>query len=365
MFEKTLIASIFYGGGSIGFSRGHIELLLDEVKALKPTIFPSIPVLYNHIYDIIMNNINSNTLSKNLFDIGYNLAKYDYRFSNMLLEKTLFKSIRNELGGKVRLIISGVSTTDPKILEFMKVCFRCNVMQIYGLSETVSCISIVNHHDKNLNNVGCPSVCGEICVKRNYNLEYLYSLDNNVIEGELLYRGANLFKGYYSGSDESCGNQYQIDNIITDKVLDQDGWFHTGDFIKILNNGAICFIDRISNIIKLDNGKFISFEKIERTLETVPNIYQSFVYGENAKSTIIALLVLKDRTQIPNIEIDIIAHINTIFRNSELYDFEIPSRILILDASFTLQNGLLTPTFKLQRQQIIKKYITLINKIYY
>ena len=100
-------------------------------------------------------------------------------------------------------------------------------------------------------------------------------------------------------------------------------------------------------------------------METVPNIYQSFVYGENAKSTIIALLVLKDRTQIPNIEIDIIAHINTIFRNSELYDFEIPSRILILDVPFTLQNGLLTPTFKLHRDQIIKKYITLINKIYY
>jgi long-chain acyl-CoA synthetase len=358
MFEKTIIASIFYGGGSIGFSRGYIELLLDDVKALKPTIFPSIPVLYNRIYDIIMSNINSNTLSKNLFNIAYKLAKYDYMVSNMLLEKTLFKSIRDELGGKVRLMISGVSTTNHKILEFMKLCFRCNIIQIYGLSETALCISIVNHNDKNLNNVGCPTVCGETCVKRNY------SLNNNIIEGELLYRGANLFKGYYSGTDESCGNEYQIDNIITDKLIDKDGWFHTGDFVKILNNGAIQFIDRISNIIKLDNGEFISFEKIERTLETVPNIYQSFVYGENVKSSIIALLVLKDRTKIPNIEIDIIAHINKIFRSSELYDFEIPSRILILDVPFTLQNGLLTPTFKLQRDQIIKKYITLINKIY-
>jgi len=365
IFEKTLIASIFYGGGSIGFSRGDIDLLLDEVKALKPTIFSTIPVLYNRVYDIFMNNINSNTLSKNIFNIGYKLAKYDYNISNMLLEKTLFKSIRDELGGKVRLTISGVSAIDPKIIEFMKLCLRCNVMQIYGLSETASCISIVNHHDKNLNNVGVASVCGEICVKRNYNLEYLYSLYNNVIEGELLYRGANLFKGYYSGSNESSGNKYQIDNIITDKVLDEDGWFHTGDFVKILNNGAICFIDRISNIIKLDNGEFISFEKIERTLETVPNIYQSFVYGENGKSIIIALLVLKDRTQIPNIEIDIIAHINTIFRNSGLNKFEIPSRILILNTPFTLQNGLLTPTFKLKRNEIIKKYITIINKIYY
>ena len=361
IFEKIHISSILYGGGSIGFSRGDINLLLDDIKTLQPTIFPIIPVLYNRIYDMIMHSINSNVFSRNLFHLGYKLAKYDYRISNTLLEKTLFKSIREELGGRVRLMISGTALIESKILDFMKVCFCCNVIEQYGLTETTACISFTKQYDKTLGHIGGPITCGEICVNRVPHLEYISDVVNNVVKGELLYRGDNVFQGYYSGTDESCGNEYQIDYNLTNNVLDKDGWFHTGDFVEILNNGAIRLIGRISNIIKLDNGEFISFEKIQSTLETVPNVYQAFVYGENKKSNIIALLVLKDRTQIPNIETDLMAHMDTTCRTSGFKQFEIPNRILILNTPFTVENGCMTPTFKLKREQIIKKYNSILR----
>jgi len=363
MFEKSLILSVFFGGGCTGFSRGNIDLLLDDIKALKPTILSSVPMIYKHIYDLIMSNLNSDMLTRNLFYYGYKISKYDFNLPNTFLKKTIYKSIRNQLGGDIRIMIIGNGIIESKIVDFMKICFDCIVIQQYGLTETAGCISLSNHYDKLSNNVGGPIVCGEFCIKRLPHFEFSVDKIYTLLKGELLYRGVNLFKGYYTGITKENGDVYQIDTDLHNMHIDNDGWYHTGDYVVILKNGAIRFIDRIDNIVKIGNDNILSYEKIERIIEMVPNIHQSIVYYKNDTSTIVTLVVLKDRLDMPNLETDLLAQINTICRDLGVLKCEIPTHVSIINAPFTIENGLLTPLYKLQRNQIIKKYMTIINKI--
>lgn len=363
MFEKNIILSIFFGGGCIGFSRGNINLLLDDIRALKPTILASVPVLYKHIYDLIIDNLNSEILTRNLFYYGYKISKYDFNLPNTFLKNTIFKSIRNQLGGEIRMMIIGNGIIESEIVDFMKICFNCIVIQQYGLTETAGCISLSKHYDKLSNNAGGPIVCGEFCIKRLKHLEFVSDNIGTLLKGELLYRGINLFKGYYTGMTEENSDVYQIGKDLSNMHIDNDDWYHTGDYVVILKNGAIRFIDRIDNIVKIDNDKIVSYEKIERVIEMGPNIHQSIVYYKNDTSTIIALVVLKDRLDIPNLETDLLAQINTICREHGFLISEIPTHISIINTPFTLENGLLTPFYKVHRNQIIKKYMSIINKM--
>jgi len=363
MFEKNIILSIFFGGGCIGFSRGNINLLLDDIRALKPTILASVPVLYKHIYDLIIDNLNSEILTRNLFYYGYKISKYDFNLPNTFLKNTIFKSIRNQLGGEIRMMIIGNGIIESEIVDFMKICFDCIVIQQYGSTETAGCISLSKHYDKLSNNAGGPIVCGEFCIKRLKHLEFVSDNIGTLLKGELLYRGINLFKGYYTGMTEENSDVYQIGKDLSNMHIDNDDWYHTGDYVVILKNGAIRFIDRIDNIVKIDNDKIVSYEKIERVIEMGPNIHQSIVYYKNDTSTIIALVVLKDRLDIPNLETDLLAQINTICREHGFLISEIPTHISIINTPFTLENGLLTPFYKVHRNQIIKKYMSIINKM--
>lgn len=363
MFEKNIILSIFFGGGCIGFSRGNINLLLDDIRALKPTILASVPVLYKHIYDLIIDNLNSEILTRNLFYYGYKISKYDFNLPNTFLKNTIFKSIRNQLGGEIRMMIIGNGIIESEIVDFMKICFDCIVIQQYGSTETAGCISLSKHYDKLSNNAGGPIVCGEFCIKRLKHLEFSSDNIGTLLKGELLYRGINLFKGYYTGMTEENSDVYQIGKDLSNMHIDNDDWYHTGDYVVILKNGAIRFIDRIDNIVKIDNDKIVSYEKIERVIEMGPNIHQSIVYYKNDTSTIIALVVLKDRLDIPNLETDLLAQINTICREHGFLISEIPTHISIINTPFTLENGLLTPFYKVHRNQIIKKYMSIINKM--
>jgi long-chain acyl-CoA synthetase len=245
----------------------------------------------------------------------------------------------------------------------MKMCFNCCVIQQYGLTETSGCISLTNHYDKTTNHVGGPLVCGEFCLKPIQNFDSIKDIAPTNFKGELLYRGVNLFKGYYTGNNQILNDLYQIDTNITDIFIDKDGWFHTGDYVSILKNGAICYLDRIDNMVKLKNDIILSYEKLERTIEMIPNIYQSFVYYDNQTAKIVALLVLNERLVEPNKEPDLLAHINTMCRNMSFNEDEIPKRVSILNSPFSIINGLLTPCFKLNREQIIKKYFPIINKL--
>lgn len=357
IFERVITLSVFYSGASIGFSRGDLSLFLDDIQALKPSIFPSVPRLYNYIYKMIMDRINNNIITKNIFKFGYNIGKFDYSISNVILEKTLFKSIRDVLGGKIRIMLSGSATIAPSVLEFMKVCFNCNVVEGYGLTETASCISITKPYDTSLNHVGGPIVCGEICIKPLFNFG---NITNDNLCGELLYRGTNLSPGYFSNQDEHCGNDYQIG----DNIRNNSGWFQTGDFVEVLENGSIRVLERISNIFQLNNNKLIFPERIEKIIETSPNVLQSFIYGDNSKSNTVALVVLKDRQLCPNLEIDLLCNITKVCRDNRLLQYEIPVKVAIIISPFTIGNTMMTPTFKLCRDNIIKQYKYIINELY-
>lgn len=363
IFEKTIILSIIFGGGCIGFSRGDINLLLEEITSLQPTIFASIPSVYNHIYDTIISYVNTDFVLKNMFYYGCKIAKYDFSIPNSFLQKTIFKSIRRYLGDNIRIMINGHGILHHKIIDFFKMCFNCSFIQQYGLTETSGCISLTNHYDKNTNHVGGPIVCGEFCLKKQPDLYSISECLPLQLKGELLYRGINVFKGYYTGLNQNTNDIYQIDNDLTNLFVDKDGWFHTGDYVSVLKNGAINYIDRVDNIVKVDDDIILSYEKIERTIEMIPNVYQSLVYYDNISSTLIALLVLKDRLAEPNLEVDLLANINNICRNLGFNNKEIPKRISILNIAFSIDNGMLSPVYKLQRDQIIKKYTTIINKL--
>lgn len=363
IFEKNIIFSILFGGGCIGFSRGDINLLFNEINALKPTVLSSIPYLFKNLYNTILLNLDKNIITRNLFDYIYKIAKYEYTIPNIFLERTIFKRIKEELGGNLRLIIIGYGSLEPKIIDFMKVCFDCCIIQQYGLTETSSCIALSNPYTKILKSHGIPVVSGEFCIRANSELSINIDKNNTFIHGELLYRGYNLFHNYFIGWTEEDDNLIKKNHVSKIRYIDKDGWFHSGDYVSIINNGSIFYIDKIENIVKIENGIYISYEQIEKVIELVPNIARCMVYYIPDKLKLIALIVLENRFAYPNIEIDILDHINSLCRNAGFKNYEIPTNIAIIDNSFTIDNGMLTSMYRLNRINILNKYNILIDKL--
>jgi len=351
MFERIVQTAAYFGSSRIGFSRGDPKLILDDIKLLCPTIFPSVPRLYNRIYDMILKTIRQKgNLAQILFNLGYNLGQMYSPWVNSILGRTIFRRIRKALGGKVRLMITGSAPIQPEVLEFMRVCFGCPVIEGYGQTETAAGVSLTRLDDFTVGHVGGPLTCCEIRLESVEEMNYL-AKDK---KGEICYRGNNIFKGYYGNTDL----EYGIDPIKTADAIDRDGWLHSGDIGEILPNGAIKIIDRKKNIFKLSQGEYIAPEKLENIYSLCPDIQQVFIYGDSLQSSLVALVISEKSEE------EILEQMKTIGRVQGLKGLEIPSAVSKLSEPMTVENGMLTPTFKFKRHEISKKYRELINSLY-
>lgn len=371
-YERLLECYCVLNGARIGFFQGDVKLLLDDIKELQPTLFPSVPRLLNRIYDKVMSQINSGSgIKKKLFNMALaskeNELKKSIIRNDSLWDKIVFKKIQASLGGKVKLITTGSAPLSPKVLHFLRCCAGCPVVEGYGQTECHAVCSVTLVGDPDTGNVGPPLPCCEIKLADVEEMNY-YAKDN---KGEVCIKGPNVFLGYYR------------DQAKTEEALDKDGWLHTGDIGQWLENGTLKIIDRKKNIFKLAQGEYIAPEKIENVYVRSPLVAQVFIHGESLKSSLVGVVVpdpevlpgwaktnlhvtqtMEELCANPDVKKQIMTDLTNIGKTGGLHSFEQVKDIFLYPEQFSVENGLLTPTFKAKRHELKLKFKSEIDEMY-
>ncbi|XBH90959.1 hypothetical protein VPH35_082479 [Triticum aestivum] len=284
IYERANQIALLHYGVAIGFYQGDNLKLMDDLAALRPTVFASVPRLYNRIYSAITNAVkDSGGLKERLFRTAYNAkrqALVNGRNPSPMWDKLVFNKIKARLGGRVRLMTSGASPLSADVMEFLRICFGGEVLEGYGMTETSCVITTMDIGDKLIGHVGSPNPSCEVKLvdvpEMNYTCE-----DQPYPRGEICVRGPTIFRGYYK------------DEVQTRDVIDNDGWLHTGDIGLWLPGGRLKIIDRKKNIFKLAQGEYIAPEKIENVYAKCKFIAQCFIYGDSFNSFLVAIVAVE------------------------------------------------------------------------
>lgn len=338
-------------GATIAYAES-IKQLSNNLKEVRPTIMISVPRIFEKFHDAVWDKINSSSsFNKKIFK--WALRKTPGSLSYRIADLFVFKKVRQQLGGKLRLTISGGASLNENIGRFF-LKMGIIILEGYGLTETSPVICANQEHDFKFGTVGkmIPGVKVKITDKK-----------------EILVKGPNVFKGYLKNKEE------------TKSAFDKDEWFYTGDLGFIDKQGFLTVIGRKKEMIVTSGGKNVWPEKIENLLSNDRFISQSIVIG-NDKKFISALVVpdwqeieiyLKERN-LPLQEHDKLTknpELLTMFQeridkkiNPNLSEFEKVKKFKLLPQEFSHEQDELTPTLKLRRHIIENHHKKSIESMY-
>ena len=375
IYERVTILVCLFAGSRAGFFRGDVLGLLDDIAELKPTVFCSVPRLWNRIYDKVQAGIREGGFVKQkLFSLAYAAKKKALEEGKpppAMWDKLVFSKLREKLGGRVRYMSTGSAPISAEVMEFLRVCFGGTVFEGYGMTESACVISKTHEDDFSCGHVGSPVPCCEVKLDSVPEMNYTVN-DAPYPRGEVCVRGPSVFKGYYKAQDK------------TDEVLDAEGWLHTGDIGLWLPGGRLKIIDRKKNIFKLAQGEYVAPEKIENVYARSRFVAQSFVYGDSLTSSLVAVVVPDEEVLVPWAKSKghpsagdfaklcadpaIGKHVHgsmvAVGKEAGLKGFEQAKAIHLHPELFSVENGLFTPTFKLKRPQARARFQQDIDRMY-
>lgn len=363
-YERTLVYLYQYLGMSVYYSES-IATIAQEMKEIHPTMMTCVPRLLEKIYLKVKQTGNEKKgLARIIFRWAMQLAeKYTvegrsklYDMKLRIADKLVYRKIREKLGSDCfDIIVSGAASLQPNISAFFS-AIKMPVYEGYGMTECSPVIATSSNvpHGREAGFVG-PALPGiEIKISET---------------GEIMCRGHNVMLGYYKLPE------------LTAEVIDNDGWFHTGDLGEFNQYGLLKITGRMKNLFKTSLGKYINPDIIEMKF-TESNFFENIVvFGENEKYA--AALIIPDfdfiKSWCKKHEIsysndhdmlnnqDVKTRLaNEIKRiNSFFGDTEKIKRYCFIEDSWTVANGILTPTLKVKRSVVKEKYSNLINKLFH
>ena len=327
--------------GAKVFYAQKIEKLLENMSEAKPTIMTAVPRFYQNLYNKININLKKQTgIKAKLIEATLRLGKkkligqemtFFEKLINIIVEELVRKKIKKQFGGNLKAFVSGGGALDQEIGEFLN-SIGLPTLQGYGLTETSPVVSCNPIHKIRVETVGPPFKGNQVKIAD---------------DGEILVKGENVMLGYWNKKEE------------TDKVI-INGWLHTGDIGEIdPKDGYLKITDRKKDIIVSAGGDNISPAKIENMITNEPEVDQCMVYGDK-KNYIVALIVpnkdfLNQKEKIQNVIEKI---------NKKLTLLEKIKKIQLIDESFSIENGLMTPTMKVKRKKVTEKYKNQLEKLY-
>ena len=363
-YERTLVYLYQYLGMSVYYSES-IATIAQEMKEIHPTMMTCVPRLLEKIYLKVKQTGNEKKgLARIIFRWAMQLAeKYTvegrsklYDMKLRIADKLVYRKIREKLGSDCfDIIVSGAASLQPNISAFFS-AIKMPVYEGYGMTECSPVIATSSNvpHGREAGFVG-PALPGiEIKISET---------------GEIMCRGHNVMLGYYKLPE------------LTAEVIDNDGWFHTGDLGEFNQYGLLKITGRMKNLFKTSLGKYINPDIIERKF-TESNFFENIVvFGENEKYA--AALIIpdfdfikswckkheisysNDHNMLNNQDVKTrlaneIKRINSFFGDTEKI-----KRYCFIEDSWTVANGILTPTLKVKRSVVKEKYSNLINKLFH
>ena len=330
--QIALGAKVFYAES--------LERLLLNIKEAKPTIMTAVPRFYNNFYNKIkLNTKKTKGFKKLIFnktiELGEKLILHKNitnieKIINYFLDILVRRKIKKNLGGNIKAFISGGGPLDPQVGLFLN-ALGLKTMQGYGLTEASPVVSCNPVNFIKVETVG----------------KVLKNMQVKIAEdGEILVSGENIMLGYWN-------NEQATKNTII------NNWLHTGDVGEIDADGYLKITDRKKDIIVNSGGDNISPAKIENLLCANPEIDQALIFGDN-KNYLVALIFINKEFNLSRGEIGTI--IDNV--NEQLTAIEKIKNFHILDEGFTLENNMLTPTMKMKRYVIVKKFFDVLNHFY-
>lgn len=295
-----------------------------------------------------------------------------------VLLKRLDLQIRKKVGlENIRVTISGSAPLSKDVLLFLRCLLQGVIIEGYGATETTGPTTLQVGNDYSIGNVGGPLPCCDYKLVDVPDMGYLTTdrEHNGIVckgRGELFIRGYNITPGYFKAPS------------ITAKAFDSEGFFATGDIAIILPNYAVKIVDRKKNFFKLAQGEYVAAEKLEIIYGGSPFIAQIFVHGDSLQSYLVAMIVpekdyvMNWKKSIPRLENmsfeeicqteelrDAIKEdLARLFKENGLRGFERIQKFTIDSEMWSVDNGMLTPTFKLIRKQIQNHYTGKIEEMY-
>ena len=330
--QIILEAKVFYNKS--------IETLLPTVKIAQPHIMTAVPRFYNNLHAKMKINLkNQSNFKQNLFNKTIQLGTKKFKniklsFSeniiNLILDKLVRKKVKNNFGGRLEAFISGGGPLDSQVGEALN-ALGLKTLQGYGLTETSPVVSCNLLNKVKVDTVG-PIFPG---------VEVKLAED-----GEILVKGENLMLGYWNNKEA------------TEQTI-KDGWLHTGDIGEFDEDNYLKITDRKKDIIVSLGGDNIAPSKIENLLTLSPEIEQACVFGEQ-KNYIAALLVLNSESK--SSDEDIQRYIDEV--NKDLTQPEKIKKFIFINEPFSIENNLMTPTMKVRRHEVQKKYQNQIDQLF-
>jgi len=322
------------------FYNKSIETLLPTIKIAKPHIMTAVPRFYNNLFAKMQINLKTQSQFKqNLFNQAILIGTkklYQQKLSitekifDFLMDKLVRKKVLNNFGGRLKAFVSGGGPLDSRVGEALN-ALGLKTLQGYGLTETSPVVSCNPLHKVKVETVG-PIFPG---------VEVKLAED-----GEILVKGENLMLGYWNNQEA------------TNKTI-IDGWLHTGDIGEFDEEGYLKITDRKKDIIVSLGGDNIAPSKLENLLTLSSDIEQACVFGEQ-KNYIAAIIILSADSKATKEQIDL--YIEKM--NTDLSQPEKIKRYHIIDEPFTIENNLMTPTMKVRRHEVEKKYSEVINGMF-
>ncbi len=363
IYERMLNYHFQYKGVSIYYAE-NMGTIVNDLKDIKPVLFSTVPRLLETVYDkIIGKGKDLPYIKKQIFFWAVNLGmkfklhganSWFYKKRLKIADKLIFSKWREALGGNVGIIVSGGAALQPRLATIFWAA-GIRVLEGYGLTETSPVVAVGN------------MVTDEIMVGAVGPL--IKDVEVKIADdGEILCKGPNIMMGYYNKPE------------LTKEVIDEDGWFHTGDIGMMIDNKYLKITDRKKEIFKLSSGKYIAPQVIENKFKESFFIQQLMVIGENEKfaSALISpnfeflhnwcsihdvkYRDNKELIQIPEVVARYQKEVKEINKNLALHEQIKRSRLVYKE--WTPGTGELSPTLKLKRNFIYKEYEHIIKDIF-
>lgn len=338
-----------------------ISAMLTEVR---PTLFVSVPKLYEQVMSVAREKVSDSPAKLKIFEWSIRIGRewwqaeqegrrpsVSLRARHGVADRLVLKAIRDAIGGPKTVLAAGGAPLRKEVEEFFAACGLL-VCQGYGLTEASPLVSFNSPGGYKFGTAGRPLVGSQMTTTE---------------DGEILYRGPNVMKGYWKAPEATA-------------AAIEDGWLHTGDIGHIDEDGFLVITDRLKDIIVTLNGKNISPQPIENSLMKDPLFEHAVLLGDNRPC--LTLLVKPSLPQVEELAERL--HITSMtgpemLRSEELAE-EIRRRVAeiteklphqeqirdlrVLWDEFTTDNGLLTPTLKVRRREVEKRFTEIVEEMY-
>ncbi len=365
VFERMAGHYLLWHAGTLVNYAQSIDTVSTDMIERRPTVVLSVPRLYEKIYARVLEGSAKSPVKKKIFTWA---RRWGEQWTDLVLakkpvpagvavrkaigDKLVFSKLRARTGGRLRFFVSGGAPLSAEIAKFFYTA-GLPIFEGYGLTETSPVISVNTPEAIRMGTVGRPVPGVEVKIAG---------------DGEILCRGPNVMKGYYNKPEASR------------EVIDQDGWFHTGDIGEVDPEGFLRITDRKKDIIVTAGGKNIAPQPIENRVKTNPFIVNAVMIGDKRKYPVMLIVpnlealrswaaeremsVGDDAALISDREVNekIEREVKRALR--DLAHFEMPKKVLLIERDFSIETGELTPTLKVKRRIVEKNYQKQIDALY-